>query len=337
MSRVSAISCFLHGCTPHASLLSTCSVRFTPFVAVASCPHAAQDSAPRVWRMWIAKDGITSLICSRKRLMLSGSGAANSAKPEPYAFSASNSLSFIAIISSLAILSCSGLWLYGMRFTERLIAGSSYKGRRKSASSMAWRGLSLTPAIITTATMKRGSGLPPPVLSKSMKASLNSIIGNPDVGTSWLRKESCAECTDQTTWHRMPFNARIWDGEGATVEICSRFRAKPIRCKSPKASTASFTFFKLAKGSPIPIKTTFKTFGKPSSLAIRLPCTTWAIISSACRFRKRPMRPVRQNWHAWAQTTCELIQIVVALVKAVLDVLVVAAGGIRTDSTERPS
>ena len=222
--------------------------------------------------------------------------------------------------------------------------------------------------------MKRSG--PFPDLSNWANAFLNSTIEYRDVGTSWRLKKSLAEWTDHTRPHLRPSNSRIWAGEGATVEICIRFRAKPMRCKSLKVSTASLTFSRFAKGSPIPMKTTFRTLGKPSSFARRRPCTTWAIISSASRFRRRPMCPVRQKRQPWAQPTCDEIQIVVHIVlvllvfvfshvldafEIVLDLALDVAisdisvfsvtsvatlappsssydlGGISTDSTDRPS
>eukprot|EP00967_Tisochrysis_lutea_P124284 scaffold207704_cov33-Tisochrysis_lutea.AAC.3 len=145
----------------------------------------------------------------------------------------------------------------------------------------------------------------PRAASVSPKASRSSVIVCRVVGTSRRRSTSLAACTDQASRAGNGLSARIVLGEVPTVEThtCRLKRPKPRGFT--RALSASETPPRLSPGSPIPIKTTLRTGGKPHSRATRTAACTCSRISSAESERSRPMVPVAQKAHARPHPTCD--------------------------------
>mmetsp|Transcript_101216 Transcript_101216/g.321426 ORF Transcript_101216/g.321426 Transcript_101216/m.321426 type:complete len:234 (-) Transcript_101216:345-1046(-) len=220
-----------------------------------------------------------------------------------------------------------------MRLRAVVMAGSSHRGRRHSASSRACSRLSFTPSRRTAATMKRRSGrVPLPAWRSSMNAFRNSSTRKRAVGTRRRLRASSAACRDQVTWQRRPVKASTCSGDGATVETWTFWRPMAMRSPSVSAVTAGSTPKRLARGSPMPMRTTFFTAGSPRSVAKRRACTTCASISSAARSRTMPIEAVRQKRQPWAQPTCELTHTVVVTLR-----FCSRPCGINTNSTANPS
>mmetsp|Transcript_110364 Transcript_110364/g.330046 ORF Transcript_110364/g.330046 Transcript_110364/m.330046 type:complete len:255 (-) Transcript_110364:331-1095(-) len=229
-----------------------------------------------------------------------------------------------------------------MRSMMTVMPWTSTSGLKKLASARACSRPSLMPRRSTTATMRRrpraGNCLD---VKTSAKASRSSSDGYLADGTNCLRSASSAQCSDHASWQRRPESARTCAGEGATVERTTFLPPTAKRRLSVMAATAGSTEARLAKGSPMPIKTTFVAGGRPRWAARRRPWTTWATSSSGWRLRIMPMDAVRQKRQPWAQPTCELMQMVVELslrpTRRCRRSAMASTCGMSTDSTECPS
>ena len=91
------------------------------------------------------------------------------------------------------------------------------------------------------------------------------------------------------------------------VETITRRSARPKARGETSAASASPTAARLSRGSPMPMKTTFRS----GVSASRAPCATWSRISSAVRLRAKGMPPVAQKTHppgqpSWLDTQREV-------------------------------
>mmetsp|Transcript_150649 Transcript_150649/g.288672 ORF Transcript_150649/g.288672 Transcript_150649/m.288672 type:complete len:244 (+) Transcript_150649:330-1061(+) len=188
-----------------------------------------------------------------------------------------------------------------MRFTRKLRCSN---GLRNSNNCCACSGLSLRSAM-RASSKRRLFVLWLLFASALMNASLSSTIEWRVVGTRSLRSLSSTACTDHASLHGSSAILAMRSGEGPTVDtmMWRLDMAKASGCTS--MLTAVRTFSKLLRGSPMPMKTMLTSFGKPCSRTMRRAVHTCTRISSAFRFRTKPMVPVLQKAQAREQPTCE--------------------------------
>eukprot|EP00966_Prymnesium_polylepis_P138099 3190902-Prymnesium_polylepis.3 len=179
------------------------------------------------------------------------------------------------------------------------------KGASRRASCSACSGASLTLSMSASSTMSRrsrtGRGA-----SASMNASRSCSIEWAVVGTRSLRRASSAAWTDHASLQGSSAAALAMSaGDGPTVDTQTERRESANARGCTSISTATRTASKLLSGSPIPMKTTFTSFGSSRSRISRCASHTCERISSARRLRTSPIAPVEQNVQPREQPTCD--------------------------------